>query len=320
MNDANIRFWHADLLSIVYNMQGLNGVRNGETQATTIFGEKPKWVALPQTGRYPGTAFAVFSDCAAVFAAGLQTLSHGLAFTEGYTTSRVVNSLVITSPWFADWIGATLPLADGVAKLTNGPVYFVGHSAGGALVQLLRVLLRFRRPTVTMRVVTAGSPRPCYPVPLEKNLGEAFWRWMTPGDPVPNIPLRVEDLGNLSLLFDAETLAVWGRYAHLPGGRVVNSSGSVSFQMTPPVVQVSRSADVVDWIFNEDGVPKQQHNLATYLAYMRHPAKVVDKVRTEGIGQVPLSIVIPAVSEQAVDPAETRAAFRLVQQQAGLIP
>jgi len=145
---------------------------------------------------------------------------------------------------------------------------FVGYSAGGAVATGLNYELQRLGDVRKRKVITFGAPRPGGPGVRDAMAMSAIARWMTPDDPIPLVPPRLQDAPQLAVVIPPLTFVSYSNMVHTQGGIEVDSAGNTSEATLPSAASVNAAASLADWLTSEDGDPTNPHAMSRYVAYL----------------------------------------------------
>lgn len=146
---------------------------------------------------------------------------------------------------------------------------FVGHSAGGAVATGLHWELQRLGDVRKRKVITFGAPRCGVSTVRDALSRSAIARWMTPGDPIPLVPPRLQDAPQLAAIIPVLTFLSWSRFTHTQGGIQVDASGNTFATDLPTESSVDTAASLADWFTSEENDPANQHVMPRYVANLQ---------------------------------------------------
>jgi len=88
---------------------------------------------------------------------------------------------------------------------------------------------------------------------------------MTPGDPIPLIPPRLQDAPQLVAPLPISVVLQWSNKVHTHGGIVVNSDGTTEEHVLPPDAVMSPGTSLANWWFSIEQAPGGPHAIRTYI-------------------------------------------------------
>jgi len=174
-----------------------------------------------------------------------------------------------TNPaWYATALAIeTRMTAAGAGAQTE--FYFVGHSFGGAVAQVLAARMRQNRPAVLLNVVTFGSPCAGDSRLVALLEGARTRHYCIPEDPVPGMPPRTFTLFSFFPILSLPLQIQWALIAPPksrvllgPNGEQVDSDDEfLPFSITDAVANLIATGAPVDFA--------EVHAIARYVARMR---------------------------------------------------
>jgi hypothetical protein len=143
-----------------------------------------------------------------------------------------------------------------------------GHSAGGATALSVQSQLRIGFPNIKTKVFTFGSPRTGGAPLRDATVNAAIVRYMTPGDPIPLMPLSLDDAPIIATLLTAPIIFLWSQYCHTHGGIQIAGDGTTTPAQLPTDAVASPTASLVNWMFGVENDPTNQHAISAYVNYL----------------------------------------------------
>ena len=190
---------------------------------------------------------------------------------------------------YALWEGGARTIMERLATATGGAfneIYFVGHSLGGAVAQLLGAKMHAGRPDVRVNILTYGMP-----VAGDSRVNDAvdgtnFIHWKGIDDPVPGLPPQGADLVSM---FDFIVGAEREKFLTLESARhrFVIDDGGVVFEDDSNTLPFSTQDALMQLIIGGMATPAfDEHLMATYYRRLGEycPCSQVAKVFVNRIG------------------------------------
>lgn len=202
----------------------------------------------PRTALYPPFVLAQQEGTVFVASSGVNTLAHGLALFAAASLEQVpvgsgkANQLVLS---------AAKRIRDAVVS-RYGPAardfILAGHSYGGAIVEVLWLLLSRANLLSNAKLCTFGAPRPG-----DAELALALptlWnrRWMMADDPIPFFPPNWREAPGATALLPPLLLANYQLYAQGPGGTVLFNNGTLRKGQLPPSKCPDIALPLIEWV------------------------------------------------------------------------
>lgn len=205
---------------------------------------------------------------------GVRNSYQASALINGYTASGFtggaapVNEYVLAQ---RNLIGGAIGF-DTLSRQEN--LDFVGYSAGGAVCQALahRMLQYEFRPK--MKCATFGSPRAG--VTSFGNVLNVLpiARWMNSADPIPLVPLRLQDAPQIAVVLTLNTVLAWSAFVHTQGGISINPDNTTSPAIVGPRAAASPIGSISNWYFGVEDDPSNAHSLTTYVSNLQGIVRV----------------------------------------------
>jgi pimeloyl-ACP methyl ester carboxylesterase len=166
-------------------------------------------------------------------------------------------------------------------------IVLVGHSYGGAVVEVLALLL-YRlgyRPNQT-NVIAAGSPRPGL-IGIQRSLGFNGLRYMNQFDPIPYFPPHGDEFLPVDPTYGFFAPG-FDDYVHPFIGMSMDNTGVITIQPLPKAERnMAASISIVLWAAG-DALYSKEHSLPEYVRRLR----LAGAVNPEFV-QVPPALVFP---------------------------
>jgi hypothetical protein len=270
-------------------------------------------VFFPPSGQMVAMYIGGDNSRKVVYLDGITTLGQAAALVDGYWTAFMLPG----SPPLNAWFQSLLPTIMGRIALATvfTPEYLdvVGYSAGGALATAVMYQLKRQQTTMKMKLITFGSPRPGGRIVRDTIASSPVARWMTPGDPIPLIPPRIQDANALALAFSPVQWITFSNTVHTHGGLEVNAAGEITDAVLPSQAVVNASSSLASWFLAENDDTGNDHAIFRYMANLQAalsgppgtrphsvdvgPAEVPDDNKRRGVNQE-RDRVITAISDQ----------------------
>jgi len=184
--------------------------------------------------------------------------------------SQAFGLQIITGP--NTWIRANLPnylgMMTGNHLQTPEFLDLVGYSAGGAIAQAIAWELRRLGSPLKVQVITYGSPRPGGPSVRDDLSRAKMVRYMTPADPIPLVPPRLQDAPQLAPLVPVPVLLAWSNMVHTHGGMQIESNGSTSEADVPSEAVMTPGTSLASWFLSMDAELGSPHSMQTYVDHL----------------------------------------------------
>jgi len=263
VNDLSVGLFHARMLTLLrstFPQQALDFVLRQEL--TNGF----QSVYFPPTTNTVGVYYGGDNTRKIMYLDGVATNQHATSLVGGYSATlglQIINSA-------NTWIQANLPFYLGV--MTGGhlqdPEYidFVGHSAGGAIAEVIAWDMRRRGDLHKKKIFTYGAPRPGGPNVRDGLSSVPLIRYMTPADPIPLVPPRLQDAPLLASFLPVSVMLSWSNMVHPRGGVVIYPDGRTTDVVEPPEGSVTAATSLANWYFEIEGAANNQHAMPFYVS------------------------------------------------------
>jgi len=195
---------------------------------------------------------------------GVRNSTQATNVIAGYSTPLGIPIVIDNNTWIQSQ-ARRIALAIGTDTLSRQEhLDFVGYSAGGAVcLSLLQQMLFFEfRPK--MKTSTFGAPRTGQAYLRDQMTGQNIARWMTDADPIPLLPLRLQDSPILAALVLTPVLLNWSRFVHTQGGISINAANTTTPAIIPPLAAANPISSVAAWYNQVEEDPNNAHALSVY--------------------------------------------------------
>ena len=185
------------------------------------------FVVANSTSDIPGSLIAVHEDYAVVVVSGT-TNETQLALQAAYNIGGPTNFGAFgTSPL---WWAAAQTIQGRINRAgvdPSKPIFFSGHSYGGAVATILCGEYMLAQPSRDTRLLTYGMPKPG-----DARLGAAIKgarqsHLVDVGDPTPYVPPNQEQLGALAFTVPADYLRRWSAFIDPPNAFLITETGLI---------------------------------------------------------------------------------------------
>ena len=183
----------------------------------------------------------------------------------GYAPAFGLQVVTNMNRWIQDSKATYLGMMSGAHLQVPEYLDFVGYSAGGAVAECLAWELRRVGNTQKKKVFTYGAPRPGGPGIRDGLRTLPVIRYMTPADPIPLVPPRLQDAPAMVSILPITVSLSWSNMVHPDGGVVVDSAGDTGEAVLPPEASVDAIGSLASWFFSEEMDPTNQHAMPYYV-------------------------------------------------------
>jgi hypothetical protein len=156
-------------------------------------------------------------------------------------------------------------------------VDLVGYSAGGAIAECMAFNMSNQQSILKRKVFTYGAPRPGAKAVRDTIALTPVIRYMTPADPIPLVPPRLQDAPAIVALVPIGVALSWSSMVHPHGGVVVTPSGVTDDAILPNEAAINAVGSLANWYFSVEGDPANPHAMSNYVAYLIRAAERRDR-------------------------------------------
>jgi len=195
---------------------------------------------------------------------GVRNSTQALRVIEGYSAALPFQIVVGNNRYIQEQAQIIVGMITEMEFLRREYIDLVGYSAGGAVALAIAQRLRTFEFHPRMKVSTFGSPRTGQPLLRSDMSRVAVARWMTDADPIPLVPLRLQDAPQIALLVPTNTLLNWSNYVHVQGGISISPTGETTPSTLPPLAAARPVSSVAAWYFGVESDPTNPHALNQY--------------------------------------------------------
>ena len=255
----------ANGMSLIMSLYPEGRIGTVQAAAYDLIGETTAVQVYPSTLPFPPFVTTHQGDWSLVASGGVQNAQQGLLLFAASSLSPVgvgqgqVNYLELQAAQRI--LSAVMREVEAVPRNW----ILLGHSYGGAIVQVLAILLKMAGMVSNFRIVTYGSPRAgdlefTYGLPILNNR-----RLMCAFDPVPRFPAHFDEAPLTSAVLGIGVVASWQNYAQGPGGTILFDDGSMRKAELPLARVPDAGLSLVEWLTNSNFFGGAQHSETHYL-------------------------------------------------------
>lgn len=195
---------------------------------------------------------------------GVRSQQQASNLMDGYAPSLGLMAVQSNNAWVND---QATRIADQV-QMSNfrlsANLDIIGYSAGGAVATAMAAGFQHQPNFPIVRLATFGAPRTG-----KENIRDGMTtvdlaRWMTSADPVPLVPLRLQDAPQLALIVPVTVLLSWSSFVHSQGGISITPEGETTPSVLPPLASASPVSSVSSWLWGIEDDPSNAHSLVSY--------------------------------------------------------
>lgn len=230
-------------------------------------------VYFPPTPNTVGVYYGGDNTRKIMYLDGITSSQHAVRLVDGYAIrgGLVINNA--SNGWIRDNMLTYLGMMGQGHSQTPEYLDLVGYSAGGAVAECIAANLGFAQSLLKRKVFTFGAPRPGGREIRDVLLSASIVRYMTPADPIPLVPPRLQDAPAIVALLPIAVALAWANTVHPRGGVVVNPSGSTDDLVLPPESSINTIGSLANWYFSVEGDPTNPHAMVNYVAFLIRAAE-----------------------------------------------
>jgi len=263
VNDVALGLFHT---SIMRQFESLNPKASMDAILSSVM-EPPfqSWY-YPHTPQSVAGYFAGNDQRKILYLDGVRTNAHGANLMDGYAGALGLQQLLGMNAWIARNMNLYLAMISPDHAQATEFLDLVGYSAGGAVAECMAFRLRQLNDNRKKKVITFGAPRPGGPQVRDALTRMPIARWMTPADPIPLLPPRLQDAPQLAAIVPVTLLVAWGNCVHPQGGMVVWDDGTVNAAVDPPESSVNPGSSLASWMLALETTGNNDHRIERYAA------------------------------------------------------
>lgn len=181
---------------IINSVQSNGDGATARRMAEILTGGLSFWFYRYNLRPIPPIAIGVAQSGTYIWSAGVQGTELGTVIQRAMTET-VISPFGVVLPTAWDGGRALLRRLDKIGSPIKSPYFLFGHSLGGAVLQVLALLLKAREPAALINIYTMGAPKPGG-AQLAQNLLRFYIRaWANDDDPTPLVPPDARLFGSL---------------------------------------------------------------------------------------------------------------------------
>lgn len=225
-------------------------------------------VYFPPTANTVGVYYGGDNTRKIMYLDGVSTLSQAEGLIGGYSAAFGLQVITTLNTWIRDNLDSYLAMMTGNHLQTPEYLELVGYSGGGAIAEGMAWRLRQQQTTLKIKVVTFGAPRPGAASVRDGLSRMPIARYMTPADPIPLIPPRLQDAPQLAPLIPVSVFLSWSNMVHPQGGIEVDVDGNTSDAVLPSQASMTAGTSLAAWMLGADQGVVSAHSMQTYIAHL----------------------------------------------------
>jgi len=294
VNDVDVGLFHARMLTLLRSTFPQSAMDQVLRQELTNGFQS---VYFPPTNNTVGVYYGGDNTRKIMYLDGVVNTTQSAGLISGYSAYLGLQVINSSNTWIRSNLNTYFDMMNGNHLQTPEYCDFVGYSAGGAIAECMAFNLALTRSTLKRKVFTYGAPRPGGANVRDTLSTTPVVRYMTPADPIPLVPPRLQDAPALVALLPISIALSWSNMVHPHGGVVVTASGVTDNAVLPDQAAIDAIGSLANWYFSVDGDPNNPHALSNYVAYLIRAAELRDR---------PVEKIIPQ-ARQEVAAVERRA-------------
>jgi len=182
----------------------------------------------------------------------------------GYANFTGIPIVVGNNMWMQRQAELIVGRINEMEMLSREYIDIAGYSGGGAVALPIAQRLRSFEFHPKLKVSSFGAPRTGQPTLRSLMSSVPIARWMTDSDPIPLLPLRLQDAPQIAALVALGTLLNWSNYCHVHGGISISPTGVMTPAILPPNAIANPISSVASWYFGVENDPNNAHALTQY--------------------------------------------------------
>jgi len=263
VNDVALGLFHT---SIMRQFESLNPKASMDAILSSVMQPPFQSWYYPHTPQNVAGYFAGNDQRKILYLDGVRTNSHGANLMDGYASALGLQHLQGMNTWIANHMTNYLAMMSPPHSQATEYLDLVGYSAGGAAAECIMYRLGQLQDRRKKKCVTFGAPRPGGALVRDALARSAIARYMTPADPIPLLPPRLQDAPQLSSIVPVTLLIAWGMCVHPQGGTVVYEDGTTEAATEPPESSLNPGSSIAAWMLSLEGPGDNDHRIENYAA------------------------------------------------------
>jgi len=241
---------------------------------------------------------------------GLRSDQQARNLIDGYAPSLGLMAAGNSNPWIRDQ-ATRIYQEIGLANFQlSEHLDLVGYSAGGAVAVDMAAGFQSLPQFPIVKLSTFGAPRTGKENIRDGMAAVDMVRWMHAADPIPLVPLRLQDAPQIALLVPTTIVLAWSSFLHGPGGISIKPNGDMTPATLPSLASASPVGSVASWYWGIEDDPNNSHSLVAYFnaltAAVQASANVLQEEVPVGHGE---QVDIPSRQEVTAQRKRSEAAI-----------
>ena len=257
-----------------------------------------------KTGICPAVMWWAYGDESFVAIYGATEIDQFRAVHTGYNASifgpyefPVNQAYVDCANSIADWLNAT-------SFPRREKCVLAGYSMGGAIAPWLRKL-RIGNGWFgdSPQVISIGAPRPANTNDCHAMVQNGpIWRWFSPGDPIPYVPMRASESAAFALYAGRFNSINYGRFTHAGNGLEARENAPPVEEFLPTGIAPISATNLANWwMAFMTGGQFTPHTLERFISLIPFTSVPVPFVRTHNDVVEPIETGSRRHTDAAVD-------------------
>jgi len=245
VGNVDLALFHANVMR---QFEALDPKANMDFILSRVFPSGFQSYYYPHTRNTVAGYFAGDDRRKILYLDGVRTTEHGQLLMDGYASAFGLQILQGPNLWIANNFPRYLQMMSPPHAQATEYLDLVGYSAGGAVAECLAYRMIQLQDRRRKKIFTFGAPRPGGPLVRDALRQSAIARYMTPADPIPLLPPRLQDAPHLAGIVPVTLMVAWGNCVHCQGGKVVYPDGTVEPAIDPPESSLTPGQSIAAWV------------------------------------------------------------------------
>jgi hypothetical protein len=289
VNNVDVGLFHARMLTLLRSTFPQSAMDQVLRQELTNGFQS---VYFPPTNNTVGVYYGGDNGRKIMYLDGVVNTAQSAGLVAGYSAYLGLQVINSSNTWIRSNLNTYFDMMNGNHLQT--PEYFdmVGYSAGGAVAECMAFNLAIQRSVLKRKVFTYGAPRPGGANVRDVLATTPVVRYMTPADPIPLVPPRLQDAPAIVTVIPIGVALSWSSMVHPHGGIVVTPSGVTDNAILPNEAAINAIGSLANWYFSVDGDPNNPHAMSNYVAYLIRAAELRNRPAEKIIPQAPREVEV----------------------------
>lgn len=268
----------------------------------------------PGNPTYPAWYVATVADWTVVVINGCETTGHGLRVVAGYVGGPSSSFTRPLNSYYEDFATEILSRMGNLGFTQVQNYVIVGYSMGGAVAQIMATRTRQNSRQRGVRVVSFGAPSPAHYDALTSIQTCLPARYFNIDDPVPLVPPAPSENLSVALVFPANVLMRFARFAYAWGGLEISEGNVIEDGFLPTNARLAGVSSLASWLVSADTNGYGPHGINTYVDRLASAAALAGQAKDRPIEVAP-GITPDAIEKKAANAATDTAVDALRDQE-----